>query len=227
MTTNQTIDGVSLMPCPFCGGEADTKCTQGDYPDWYAECLECGASADIEGPYSAHHWNRRADQPEQPKAEPVAVLYASGAVLTRADCVDDDVFAICCKVETPLYAHPYSGEVERLHIELKELRESMAYRTSLFGKLERECDNLRAQLAERDKMLRGAVSLFRTSDLPMTANYFERKLSTSAEPKPRGEAVAVELPERKNGNGPSLSNHRSYNQGWNACLDEVTRLNTR
>lgn len=39
--------------------------------------------------------------------------------------------------------------------------------------------------------------------------------------------VAVVLPDRKDGNGPSLSNHRSYNQGWNACLDEVTRLNAK
>lgn len=62
MINKQTSNGVSLMPCPFCGGKADTKCTEGDYPDWHAECLECGASADIEGPYSFHHWNRRAAQ---------------------------------------------------------------------------------------------------------------------------------------------------------------------
>lgn len=37
--------------------------------------------------------------------------------------------------------------------------------------------------------------------------------------------VAVVLPERKDGNAPALSNHRSYNQGWNACLDATAALN--
>lgn len=35
------------------------------------------------------------------KSEPVAVLYADGTVLTRAECGNS--FEICCKVETPLY----------------------------------------------------------------------------------------------------------------------------
>lgn len=39
--------------------------------------------------------------------------------------------------------------------------------------------------------------------------------------------VAVVLPDRKDGNGPALSNHRSYNQGWNACLDATAALNNK
>lgn len=42
--------------------------------------------------------------PVQSEQEPVAVLYKSGYVMTKADC--GDVFDICCKVETPLYAEP-------------------------------------------------------------------------------------------------------------------------
>lgn len=34
---------------------------------------------------------------------PVAVLYKTGDVLTREECADDRIFAICCKVETPLF----------------------------------------------------------------------------------------------------------------------------
>lgn len=34
---------------------------------------------------------------------PVAVLYRSGEVLTRAECADDRTFAVCCKVEMPLF----------------------------------------------------------------------------------------------------------------------------
>lgn len=42
--------------------------------------------------------------PVQSEQVPVAVLYKDGQVLTKADC--GDVFDICCKVETPLYAAP-------------------------------------------------------------------------------------------------------------------------
>lgn len=39
--------------------------------------------------------------------------------------------------------------------------------------------------------------------------------------------VAVKLPERKNVSVGVLSESNTHNQGWNACLDEVTRLNTK
>lgn len=40
-------------------------------------------------------------------AEPVAVKYASGEVLTKEECADDErVFAVCCRVETPLFTAP-------------------------------------------------------------------------------------------------------------------------
>lgn len=42
--------------------------------------------------------------PAKSEQEPVAVLYKDGDVLTKAEC--GDVFDICCKVETPLYAAP-------------------------------------------------------------------------------------------------------------------------
>lgn len=38
--------------------------------------------------------------------EPVAYMHHSGQVVTREECCDDKTFAICCKVETPLYAAP-------------------------------------------------------------------------------------------------------------------------
>ncbi|EHP6370865.1 DUF551 domain-containing protein [Escherichia coli] len=40
------------------------------------------------------------------EAEPVAYMHHSGQVVTREECCDDKIFAICCKVETPLYAAP-------------------------------------------------------------------------------------------------------------------------
>lgn len=38
--------------------------------------------------------------------EPVAYMHHSGQVVMREECCDDEIFAICCKVETPLYAAP-------------------------------------------------------------------------------------------------------------------------
>ncbi|WP_447510519.1 DUF551 domain-containing protein [Citrobacter gillenii] len=43
--------------------------------------------------------------------EPVAYMHHSGQVVTRGECCDDKIFAICCKVETPLYATPPSPVV--------------------------------------------------------------------------------------------------------------------
>ncbi|EHR1017897.1 DUF551 domain-containing protein [Escherichia coli] len=40
------------------------------------------------------------------EADPVAYMHHSGQVVTREECCDDKIFAICCKVETPLYAAP-------------------------------------------------------------------------------------------------------------------------
>lgn len=40
------------------------------------------------------------------EAEAVAYMHRSGQVVTREECCDDKTFAICCKVETPLYTIP-------------------------------------------------------------------------------------------------------------------------
>jgi hypothetical protein len=40
------------------------------------------------------------------EAEPVAYMHRSGQVVTREECCDDKTFAICCRVETPLYTAP-------------------------------------------------------------------------------------------------------------------------
>lgn len=39
-------------------------------------------------------------------SEPVAVIDKEGNPMTRDECNDDRIFAICCKVGTPLYTHP-------------------------------------------------------------------------------------------------------------------------
>ena len=42
------------------------------------------------------------------QGEPLAVMYADGTVLTKGECGDS--FAVCCKVQTPLYAAPQPAE---------------------------------------------------------------------------------------------------------------------
>ncbi|MDF3929844.1 hypothetical protein [Pseudomonas putida] len=81
---------------------------------------------------------------EQHQGEPVAVLYANGIVLTKADC--GDVFDICCKVETPLYTHVDPGEAgkwrneaHRFNLEVERLRAQLA-----------ECEAMAAMVAERE-----------------------------------------------------------------------------
>lgn len=50
-------DEVTLLPCPFCGGDGGPSIGQhADGTAWhYVECDDCGASAE-----SAEAWNRRS-----------------------------------------------------------------------------------------------------------------------------------------------------------------------
>jgi hypothetical protein len=48
------------------------------------------------------------------EAEPVAYMHRSGQVVKREECCDDKTFAICCKVETPLYASQ-PAPVDNIH----------------------------------------------------------------------------------------------------------------
>ncbi|MBF4207472.1 hypothetical protein EI533_07000 [Pseudomonas donghuensis] len=63
-------------------------------------------------PYPSPHaefWQGLLDAPAaQHQGEPVAVLYADGFVMTKAEC--GDAFETCCKVETPLYRHPPTSD---------------------------------------------------------------------------------------------------------------------
>ncbi|KPY92052.1 Uncharacterized protein ALO43_03328 [Pseudomonas tremae] len=71
-------------------------------------------------------------RPADQQAEPVAAMYEDGSVLTRADCIDDEVFAICCKAQTPLYRHaqPATAKVDERLVEatafVQKLRDAAA-----------------------------------------------------------------------------------------------------
>ncbi|MBD8181636.1 hypothetical protein IFU25_07965 [Pantoea agglomerans] len=57
------------------------------------------------------YWKQRAEAAEAKlaelaKQEPVAYWHHSGQVVTREECHDEKIFAICCKVERPLFTRP-------------------------------------------------------------------------------------------------------------------------
>lgn len=56
-----TIDkpDLNILPCPFCGGMADSRCSAGPDPDWWVECTECKASAPIFSEEKLGGWNNR------------------------------------------------------------------------------------------------------------------------------------------------------------------------
>lgn len=94
-----------------------------------------------------------APVPPQADAQPVAVLYKDGTVLTRDECGTS--FDICCKVETPLYTHADAGEVERLRADIDTLNSlCLEYKATAIEACEaqiasrEEIATLRAQLAE-------------------------------------------------------------------------------
>ncbi len=59
------------------------------------------------------------------EAEPVAYMHHSGQVMTREGCCDDKIFAICCKVETPLYAAPQLPQPAPEEIAMQNFRAAM------------------------------------------------------------------------------------------------------
>ncbi len=77
MTTSQTIDGVPLLPCPFCGGEPYGTHDHYVHDDLSTmPCVECrSCSAHLK----AEDWNRRV----QPA--PVAVVMPERLDLPHRD----------------------------------------------------------------------------------------------------------------------------------------------
>lgn len=84
-----------------------------------------------------------ADELEQLRAfkeaaemqEPVAVMYKTGGALTKAECIDVEIFDICCRVETPLYAKPVPADKPAVAVPdgFREIVEAVAHIGVDFG----------------------------------------------------------------------------------------------
>jgi Lar family restriction alleviation protein len=62
--TAAPLHGIVLLPCPFCGGEAEECYQRDDLDDWKIECSGCGAVSCPDGMrYDKHlaikDWNTR------------------------------------------------------------------------------------------------------------------------------------------------------------------------
>lgn len=89
-------------------------------------------------------------------------------------------------INKPLYTHADPGEVERLRAEIKHLKHT-SVKEEVFDIVCKERDTLRAQLAERDALLRDAHEELVCRNSPI-ANRIDAALSASAEPiKPQKE----------------------------------------
>ena len=60
MPTENRSSNTEIKPCPFCGEKAELRCTAGPDPDWFVQCTECRASADVFSEDNLTGWNDRA-----------------------------------------------------------------------------------------------------------------------------------------------------------------------
>ncbi len=170
MTNKQTIDGVPVKLPELKDGNGPSLSNHRSYNQgWnaYAEAVR------RLGPLFA----------AQPQGEVGPVAFVCDATTTHHGCPEGcgDTLSEWLPVGTELYAHADAGEVERLRADLASANaDKAAYAQNAI--------DLRAQLAERDALLREIANKCNVG-FDMRERLLSA-LSTSAEPKPRGEAVA-------------------------------------
>jgi hypothetical protein len=138
-----------LLPCPFCGQRLELSNRK--YNHW-ARCATDGCKGgqlpllNTELAADIVSWNTRA----QHQGDPVAVMYADGMMLTKADC--GPAFETVCKVETPLYLHPPTSD----GFSAGDMADQGA---KAFAARDGEVHELRAKLAEAQEVLRDCIEV--------------------------------------------------------------------
>lgn len=189
MPTENRSSNTENAPCPFCGGQVDPEgWLRGDGMRG-PECDSCGATAP-----NLALWNG-AQPAQHHQGEPVALPARKSQPTELSDVFVDannEGWNAClgeiAKLGPP-YTHPApadAGEVEQLRERVDLLEKYETDCLSLVRDAESERDTLRAQLAERDALLRDALSELENG--PLTFNRAELRnrlhvvLSASAEP---------------------------------------------
>lgn len=168
-----------------------TDCDYVSAADYDALCAALADSAERD---AAQH---RGEPVVLPKRMPEGRKLPKGYAEAWNACLTE-VEKLC-----PLYTHADAGEVEQLAILLRQTQ----------VKHSQERDTLRAQLAERDALLREAITVCRTNDLHITAGHFEDKLSASAEtsaPVERDERAEFENTSEPDGANLDRNSYDDY-----------------
>ncbi|WP_161892272.1 Lar family restriction alleviation protein [Pseudomonas juntendi] len=140
-----------LLPCPFCGGKADSRCTAGPDPDWFVECTECLASAPVFNEDKLDGWNMRAQPAPQPHAEPIAWMVGTAIWWHKPGAEQDS--AKTGEPMVPLGPCDSPSEIARLTAQFKDWQASH-HRN--YCKAADERDELRGQLEQARRLLHTA-----------------------------------------------------------------------
>ncbi|WP_436799831.1 hypothetical protein [Scandinavium sp. UTDF21-P1B] len=134
--------------------------------------------------------------------EPVAYMHRSGQVVTREECCDDKIFAICCKVETPLYAAPQPlTDAERN--ELQQYRKAASEAVAFLWSHRKHKSEVTLTRPEDDERAEGALWSGWTC-----------QALAPARPAP------VVPDEKCDDDGTTSS---EFDHGWNACRAAMLR----
>ena len=221
MTTNQTIDGVPLLPCPFCMGKVRApKCKPAGHADFSWEIIcNCGvsySSGDEHG--TIRGWNRRAKLAAQPQGEGEPVAW-----MTR--CIKGEGLGVVEQADGPDSVHnneywtpAFAVYAERHAPVVVEYKLHMGDAMEVFDALKVERLSCKVEHEELGPMGATAIETWSTAigvTLEMHNSMGGCTLIMRTAP------VAMALPEREDGDDP----YDPVKRAWNACLDEVTRLN--
>ena len=176
-----------LLPCPFCGEKPQiTKHHREDIYSFMHRCQVLGPiSWGFREDQQAHieKWNARAKPAEQHQGEPVVLPARKREFTDSGTALLQNLSWNACLDEIaklgPLYTHADPGEVGRLRGIIRMHEKTV----------QEQADHLaymRAQLAERDALLREWLELHRRQQQPVTLHErTEAALSASAEPTAR------------------------------------------
>lgn len=234
MTNNPTIDGVSLLPCPFCGGDAVLKQYRADGLE--IRCTGCRSMRQQRWMYKGRDWletkmiekwNERAIQAAE-RQEPVVLLseHKKGldAYLEQIKDQQSTIARLEARITQLESEEPeWSAMQQRLGDENAQLRSRIAELESGRGEPVANCFERRNGAGEwindSNVWLDGIPCSGILKECEKYPDLYRIRLAYAAPPAP----VSVVLPERKTFEPPSYRDQ--FAEGWNACIVATAALN--